>query len=149
MRCQQIKVKKEHLYSHYCEVIIMQVRLRNSVRLSSTLYISELEVNLLSEKQMCKMELHKSFNQHCLQMCDKHGKTIIEVPEWDRVYIVKHIAKSLNEFALISAVHMPHSETAFLTAASDTSLHNNMTDFSEVDTAPLNRKIKAYRLWHW
>ncbi len=62
MRCQQIKVKKRHLYSHYCEVIIMQVRLRNSVRLSSTLYIFKLEINLLSEKQMCKMRLHRSFN---------------------------------------------------------------------------------------
>ncbi len=66
MRHQQIKVKREHLYSYYCEVIIMQVRLRNSVRLSSTLYVSELEVNLLSEKWMCKMKLHKSFDQHCL-----------------------------------------------------------------------------------
>jgi len=59
----------------------MQVRLRNSVRLSSTLYMSKLEINLLSEKQMCKMKLHKSFNQHCLQMCDKHDKTIIEASE--------------------------------------------------------------------
>ncbi len=66
MRCQQIKVKKEHLYSYYCEVIIMQVRSENSIRLSSTLYMSELEVNLLSRKQMCKMKLHKSFNQHYL-----------------------------------------------------------------------------------
>ncbi len=62
MRCQQIKVKKRHLYSHYCEVIIMQIELRNSVRLSSTLYMSELEINLLSEKQMCKMKLYKSFD---------------------------------------------------------------------------------------
>ncbi len=50
MRCQQIRVKKEHLYSYYCEIIIIQVKLRNSVRLSSTLYIFKLEVNLLSEK---------------------------------------------------------------------------------------------------
>ncbi len=66
MRCQQIKVKKRHLYSYYCEVIIMQIELRNSVRLSSTFYMSELEINLLSEKQMCKMKLYKSFDQHCL-----------------------------------------------------------------------------------
>ena len=50
MRHQQIKVKKRHLYSYYCEVIIIQVRSENSVRLSSTLYVSELEVNLFSEK---------------------------------------------------------------------------------------------------
>ncbi len=79
-------------------------------------------------------------------MCDKHSKIIIKVSEWDEVYIVKYIAKSLNEFALISAVHMSHSETAFFTAALDASLHNNMINFLEVNTASLNEKIKTYRL---
>ncbi len=79
-------------------------------------------------------------------MYDKHSKTIIEALKWDEVYIVKYIAKSLNEFVLISAIYTSHSETAFSTAASDTSLHNNMTDFLEVNTASLNRKIKIYRL---
>ena len=79
-------------------------------------------------------------------MCDKHNKTIIEALEWDRVYIIKYIVKSLNEFALISAVHTSHSETAFSAAASDASLHNNMINFSEVNTASLNEKIKTYRL---
>jgi len=50
MRCQQIKVKKEYLYSHYCEIIIMQIKSENSVRLSSTLYVSKLKVNLLLRK---------------------------------------------------------------------------------------------------
>ncbi len=62
MRCQQIKVKKRHLYSHYCEVIIMQVKSENSVRLSSTFYMSKLKINLLLRKQMCKMKLYRSFN---------------------------------------------------------------------------------------
>jgi len=56
-------------------------------------------------------------------MCDKHDKTIIEVLEQDEVYIVKYIAKSLNEFALIFAVHTLHSEAVFSVTASDTSLH--------------------------
>jgi len=79
-------------------------------------------------------------------MYDKHSKTIIEVPEQGEVYIVKHIAKSLNEFALISAVHTPHSEAAFPAAAPDASPHNNMINFSEVNTASLDEKIKTYRL---
>ncbi len=79
-------------------------------------------------------------------MYNKHSKTIIEVSEQDEVYIVKYIAKSLNEFALISAVYTSHSETAFLTAALDTSLHNNIINFSEVNTASLNEKVKTYRL---
>ena len=61
-------------------------------------------------------------------MYNKYSKTIIEASEQDEVYIVKYIAKSFNEFALISAVHISHSETAFLTAALDISLHNNITD---------------------
>jgi len=85
-------------------------------------------------------------------MYDKHSKTIIEVSEWDEVYIIKYIAKSLNEFALISAVHISHSETAFPVTASDTSSHvqiyehNLITDFLDVNTASLNEKIKTYRL---
>ena len=94
------------------------------------------------------MKLYRSFNQHCLQICDKHNKTIIKALKWDKVYIIKYITKSLNEFALISAVHTSHSEAAFLAAASDISLYNDMTDFSEVDTVLLNEKIKAYRLWY-
>ena len=81
-------------------------------------------------------------------MCNKHSKTIIEASEQDRVYIIKYIAKSLNEFVLISAIHTLHSEIIFSAAASDVSLHNNMINFSEVDTASLNEKVKAYRLWH-
>ena len=62
MRCQQIKVKKRHLYFYYYKVIIIQFKSENSVRLSSILYVFKLEINLLLRKQMCKMKLHKSFN---------------------------------------------------------------------------------------
>jgi len=85
-------------------------------------------------------------------MCNKHSKTIIEASEQDRVYIVKYIVKSLNEFILISAMHMSHSEAAFSVTALDVSLHvqihkhDLMINFLDVDTASLNRKIKAYRL---
>ena len=81
-------------------------------------------------------------------MYDKHSKTIIEASKWNRVYIVKYIAKSLNEFALISAVYTSHLKTAFLTTTLDTILHNNIINFSEVNTASLNEKVKTYRLWH-
>ncbi len=85
-------------------------------------------------------------------MCNKHSKTIIEISEQDRVYIVKYIVKSLNEFALISAVYTLHSEIIFSAAASDASLyiqthkHDLMINFLDIDTASLNEKIKAYRL---
>ncbi len=54
-------------------------------------------------------------------MCNKHSKIIIEASEWDEVYIVKYIVKSLNEFALISAVHTSHSEIIFSVTASEVS----------------------------
>ncbi len=54
-------------------------------------------------------------------MCNKHSKTIIEASEWDEVYIVKYIAKSLNEFILIFIMHISHSEIVFSVIALDTS----------------------------
>ncbi len=54
-------------------------------------------------------------------MCNKHSKTIIEVLEQDKVYIIKYIAKSLNEFALISIMYTLHLKIIFSVTASDTS----------------------------
>jgi len=56
-------------------------------------------------------------------MCDKHDKIIIKVLKWDKIYIIKYIAKSLNEFALISAVYTLHLKIIFSAAASDASLY--------------------------
>ncbi len=88
-------------------------------------------------------------------MYNKHSKTIIEALEWDKVYIIKYIAKSLNKFALIFTVYILHLETVFSVTALNVSLyvqiheHNLMINFLDVDTASLNRKIKTYRLWYW
>ncbi len=79
-------------------------------------------------------------------MYNKYNKTIIEASEWDRVYIVKYTVKSFNKFALISAVYILHLKTAFSAAALDTSLYNNIINFSEINTVSLNKKIKTYRL---
>jgi len=56
-------------------------------------------------------------------MYDKYSKTIIEVLEQDRVYIIKYIVKNLNEFALISAVYTLHSKIIFFVTALDANLH--------------------------
>ena len=88
-------------------------------------------------------------------MYNKHNKTIIEALEWDRVYIIKYIAKSLNKFTLISIMYTSHSETVFSATALNTSLYvqtyeyNFIINFLDVDTASLNRKIMTYRLWYW
>jgi len=56
-------------------------------------------------------------------MCDKYDKTIIKVSEWDEIYIVKYIAKSFNEFALIFIMYASHLKIVFSAAVSDVSLH--------------------------
>ncbi len=56
-------------------------------------------------------------------MYNKHDKTIIKALKQDEVYIIKYIAKSLNEFALISTIYTSHSEIIFSAAASDISLY--------------------------
>jgi len=56
-------------------------------------------------------------------MCDKYSKTIIEVLEQDKVYIIKYIVKNLNEFILISIVYTSHSETVFSVIALDVNLY--------------------------
>ncbi len=56
-------------------------------------------------------------------MYNKHSKTIIEVLKQDEVYIIKYIAKSLNEFTLIFIMHTSYSETVFFAAALDARLH--------------------------
>jgi len=55
-------------------------------------------------------------------MYNKHNKTIIEALEQDRVYIIKYIVKSFNEFALIFIVYTSYSEIIFFVTASDTNL---------------------------
>ncbi len=56
-------------------------------------------------------------------MYNKHSKTIIEALKQNKVYIIKYIAKSLNEFALISAMYTLHLKIIFSVTASDASSH--------------------------
>ena len=54
---------------------------------------------------MCKMKLHESFDQYSFYMQNKHDRIIIKVFEQNKVYIVKHIAKNLNEFVLLFVIY--------------------------------------------
>ncbi len=78
----------------------------NSVFLSLTLYVLELEVNLLSEKKMCKKKLFKYFNYKSLYMQNKSRKLMLKVFKKERVYIIKYILNNLNEFALLSIINI-------------------------------------------
>ena len=89
----------------------MQDQTENFILLYYILYVSKLGVNLLSEKQMCKKGLQGSFDCHELYMHDKDDKLVIETPEKGGVYVVKHIAKGLHEFALSAMCQQYEHET--------------------------------------
>ena len=84
----------------------MQNKNENLILLSSTLYILKLEVNLLSEKKMCKKKLLKYFIYKNLYMQNKSKKLILEAFKKEKVYIIKYILNNLNEFVLLSVIHI-------------------------------------------
>ena len=94
----------------------MQDESKNFVNLSSTLYVFKLKINLLLRKQMCKMRLHESFNQYSLYIQNKHNKIMIKASEQDDIYIIKYIAKNLNEFVLLSIIYASFNLKTVLSA---------------------------------
>ena len=154
IQCWWIKVEEKHLYFYYCEVTVMQNKSGNFVNLSSTFYVFKLEINLLLRKQMYKMKLHKSFNQYSFYMQNKHSRIMIKVFEQDDVYIVQHIAKNLNEFALLFIIYTLFNLKITFSA---TKLNTNsqiqicefliQTEFSSIINITFsNERIKIYKL---
>ncbi len=84
----------------------MQNKNENSVLLSLTLYVLKLEVNLLSEKKMCKKKLLKYFDYKNFYMQNKSKKLMLKTSEKKKVYIIKYILNDFNEFALLSVMHI-------------------------------------------
>jgi len=84
----------------------MQNKNKNLILLSLTLYVLKLEVNLLSEKKMCKKKLLKYFNYKNLYMQNKSKKLMLKASEKRKVYIIKYILNDFNEFALLSVMYI-------------------------------------------
>ena len=99
-----IKVGGGKLYADYCGTVTIKDRQGNSVLLSSTLYIPQLGVNLLSGKKICEKGLEGGFNRTKLYMRDKTGKRIITATQIGGVYIVTKIFRGLDDFALYATV---------------------------------------------
>ncbi len=91
---------------------MMQDQKKNSIQLSSVLYVPKLGVNLLSEKRMCEKELQESFNQDGLYMHNQAEQVMIKVSQHEEVYIVTCVARRLNEHALLSFIYA-QGETIF------------------------------------
>ena len=73
-----IKVEEERLYADYCGTVTMQDQTENFILLYYILYVSKLDINLLSEKQMCKKGLWRSFDTQELYMHDENDKLMLE-----------------------------------------------------------------------
>ncbi len=84
----------------------MQNKNENSVLLNSILYVLKLEVNLLSEKKMCKKKLLKYFNYKNLYMQNKSKKLMLKAFKKNKVYIIKYILNDFNEFTLLFTMHI-------------------------------------------
>ena len=57
-----IKIEERRLYANYCSTVTIQDQTENFILLYYILYVSKLDINLLSEKQMCKKDLWGSFD---------------------------------------------------------------------------------------
>ncbi len=55
---------------------------------------------------MYEKKLLKYFDYKSLYMQNKSRKLILEVSEKERVYIIKYILNNLNEFTLLSVMHV-------------------------------------------
>jgi len=160
-----IKVEEKKLYVNHCDTAIMQDHHENSVKLSFVLHVSKLEMNLLSERRMCKKDLQESFDDKDLYMHNKWRKQMIETLECKNIYIVKRIANNLDDFALLSAMQCDVS-SAFSVMHSSMNLDDsmNLDHFAsyidvihhenevKVDHDQLSfandKSFKLYKLWH-
>jgi len=120
-----IKVEERKLYVNHCDTAVIRDRHENSVKLSSVLHVSKLEMNLLFKRRMCEKDLQESFDDKDLYMHDKRGKQMIETLECEDIYIVERIANNLDEFALLSAMQRDVS-SAFSAMHSSMNLDDSM-----------------------
>ena len=61
-----VKVEEKKLFLNQCKTTTMYVKNENKAYLVNILYISNLKVNLLLDKRICKKDLHKDFNKHSI-----------------------------------------------------------------------------------
>ena len=85
-----------------CQLLWLQTQCNLELRIS----------NLLSEKWMCKKGLQGSFDTWELYMHNRDSKLVLETSQKGDVYVVKHIAKRLHEFALSAMCQWCEHKTA-------------------------------------
>lgn len=71
--------------------------------LRDVLYVSNLDVNLLSEKKLCVNDLKESFDKNELYLHNNKGRQVLRASNRRRLYIVNKISPQLNKYALIAS----------------------------------------------
>ena len=139
-----IKVEGGKLYSDQCSTAVMCAKDRNLTVLSKVLFVSDLEVNLMSARRMCSTtELQGSFSEHCLWLNNRHGNTVLEASVREGVYIVKWLA-----IDKISLTNEASNHTALPAAVEKDNVE--LIDCDSVSDPSLSTKAKEkFKLWHW
>ena len=93
------------MHVDYCDTVIIRNHDKNSIFLSSILYVLNFKVNFLFNKRIYKKKLQESFDQQNLYIHNKFKKEMFKTQEREEIYIIKKIVKDLNEFILFSAMY--------------------------------------------
>ena len=165
-----IKIEEKILFSNQCETAIMKIK-TDECHLTKVLYVSDLEINLLSDKRLIKKKLKRSFDDNDLYMHNKQNVKVLTTPARENIYIVNQIKFELNELALtVIMMSLIESVTVFSTLSAVTntnelrSIHriesfnsmqldelhheSNQFDFSDLENNTSSKKRDFYTLWH-
>ena len=106
-----IKVGGGRLYANQCGTAVLRAPDGNEALLVNVLYVSSLEVNLLSGRKLCQRGLIGHFNERHLWLDDKQGKRVIQAKEYRGVYIVSAITKDFEETAFTITCYLIYPAT--------------------------------------
>ena len=141
--CVIIKIEEERLYVNYCSTVTIQDQTENFILLYYILYVSKLDINLLSEKQMCKKDLWRSFNTQELYMHNENDKLVLETSQKGDIYVVKYIAKRLDEFALSATCQWCEHETAYFSQVTEL-----MSSDLSVQNVNCDQEFLMFSMWN-
>ena len=94
-----IKVEERKLYSNQRDMTIMKAK-DDECELRKTLYVSDLEVNLLSARRLIKKNFKSSFDDKNLYMHITNDTKVFKAIAQNDVYIVDKISSQIDDIAL-------------------------------------------------
>lgn len=152
IRRRTIKIERGRLFSDQRETTVMRVK-SDQCLLTNVLYVSNLGVNLLSEKKLCQNDLMRIFDEKGLYMNDAKGNQMLRASNHEEVYIVDKIASQLDEFALLIAMTSKSNSVALpalinLNEALAEEMNVDSSSSNSLDSFASSSRLKLYKLWH-